>query len=177
MHAGSQGACAFRCSLTVCLVNVNRTLLSELPSYKQINKCVYLMVIAVKSFPILFISIRQTTHSLFHFNILFSVSGDSDCFLFRLNPVASMFPSTGYNDHYVYFNSQQQSLPNGLGMGGQYNYWGLWIDSQFGFGECSESCTTFKDYKMLTNKKKFRISKMEAWGVGEPPPTPHERVK
>uniref|UniRef100_A0A1B6IP57 MTOR-associated protein MEAK7 n=1 Tax=Homalodisca liturata TaxID=320908 RepID=A0A1B6IP57_9HEMI len=101
--------------------------------------------------------------------------GDSDCFLFRLNPVASMFPSTGYNDHYVYFNSQQQSLPNGLGMGGQYNYWGLWIDSQFGFGECSESCTTFKDYKMLTNKKKFRISKMEAWGVGEPPPTPHER--
>uniref|UniRef100_A0A1B6KDM1 MTOR-associated protein MEAK7 n=1 Tax=Graphocephala atropunctata TaxID=36148 RepID=A0A1B6KDM1_9HEMI len=101
--------------------------------------------------------------------------GDGDCFLFRLSPVVEIFPSTGYNDHYVYLNSHQQSLPNGLGMGGQYSYWGLWLDSQFGVGECSESCTTYKDYKMMTKKKKFRIVKLEAWGVGDPPLTAHER--
>jgi len=60
-------------------------------------------------------------------------------------------------------------------MGGQYNYWGLWIDSHFGVGECSESCTTFKNYKMLASKKKFRIYKLEVWGVGERPLTAAEK--
>lgn len=61
-------------------------------------------------------------------------------------------------------------------MGGQFNYWGLWIDSAFGNGECSESCTTYKNYKTLCPKKKFHINKLEAWGVGEPSLTPEELV-
>lgn len=62
------------------------------------------------------------------------------------------------------------------GMGGQFNYWGLWIDSAFGNGECSESCTTYKNYKTLCPKKKFHINKLEAWGVGEPSLSPEELV-
>lgn len=54
-------------------------------------------------------------------------------------------------------------------MGGQFNYWGLWLDSEYGHGECSESCTTFKNYNQLAASKKFEIRNIEVWAVGEKP--------
>lgn len=54
-------------------------------------------------------------------------------------------------------------------MGGQHNYWGLWLDSDYGYGECSESCSTFKNYTQLSVNKKFKIQNIEVWGVGEKP--------
>lgn len=54
-------------------------------------------------------------------------------------------------------------------MGGQFNYWGLWLDSEFGKGECSESCTTFKNYTQLSVNKNFQIRNIEVWAVGEKP--------
>lgn len=62
------------------------------------------------------------------------------------------------------------------GMGGQHNFWGLFISSSFGEGECSESCTTYKNYKQLCNTKKFKIVKLEAWAVGEQPLSAEEMV-
>lgn len=40
--------------------------------------------------------------------------GDDSSFLFMLSPKMRMFPSTGYNDHYMYLNLHQQTMPNGL---------------------------------------------------------------
>ncbi|XP_054274954.1 MTOR-associated protein MEAK7-like [Macrosteles quadrilineatus] len=100
--------------------------------------------------------------------------GSEGSFLFKLGSSVDVFTGTGYNDHYAYLNCSQSTLPNGLGMGGQYGYWGLWIDSQFGVGECSETCTTYKNYKMLDSGKKFHIKNLEVWAVGEPPPTEEE---
>lgn len=54
-------------------------------------------------------------------------------------------------------------------MGGQFNYWGLWLDSEYGKGECSESCTTFKNYVQLGVNKNFTIRNIEVWAVGEKP--------
>lgn len=54
-------------------------------------------------------------------------------------------------------------------MGGQFNYWGLWLDSEYGKGECSESCTTFKNYTQLSVHKNFQIRNIEVWAVGEKP--------
>lgn len=54
-------------------------------------------------------------------------------------------------------------------MGGQHNYWGLWLDSDYGKGECSETCTTFRNYAQLGINKKFTIRNVEVWGVGEKP--------
>lgn len=56
-----------------------------------------------------------------------------------------------------------------LGMGGQFEYWGLWIDSEYGIGECSETCTTYKNYIQLSATKSFKIRNVEVWGVGEKP--------
>lgn len=45
--------------------------------------------------------------------------GDSSCFIFRLQPDIVIYPATGYNQNYQWFEYSTQSLPNGLGMGGQ----------------------------------------------------------
>lgn len=54
-------------------------------------------------------------------------------------------------------------------MGGQFNYWGLWLDSEYGKGECSETCTTFRNYVQLGVNKNFTIRNIEVWAVGEKP--------
>lgn len=56
-------------------------------------------------------------------------------------------------------------------MGGQFNYWGLWLDCEYGHGECSESCTTFSNYSQLSVNKQFEIRNIEVWAVGEKPKT------
>lgn len=54
-------------------------------------------------------------------------------------------------------------------MGGQLDYWGLWLDCEYGQGECSETCTTFKNYSQLSVNKRFEIRNIEVWAVGEKP--------
>lgn len=45
---------------------------------------------------------------------LWSLSGDDTCFLFSISPRMAVYTSTGYNDHYMYLNHGQQTIPNGL---------------------------------------------------------------
>lgn len=40
--------------------------------------------------------------------------GNSECFLFSLNPVMAIYTATGYNDHYMYLQHTAQTMPNGL---------------------------------------------------------------
>lgn len=95
--------------------------------------------------------------------------GTEQSFLYTLRPKMRCFPTTGYNDHYQYLNLHQSTMPNGLGMGGQFGYWGLWLDCEYGKGECSESCTTFKNYFQLSVNKTFTFRNIEVWAVGEKP--------
>ena len=53
-------------------------------------------------------------------------------------------------------------------MGGTLEYFGLWIDGEFGKGKCSPSCTTFNCPQLSTNQE-FTINHLEVWGVGEEP--------
>lgn len=95
--------------------------------------------------------------------------GTDDAFLFLLKPKMRCFHGTSINDHYQYLNLHCQTMPNGLGMGGQHDYWGIWLDNEYGKGSCSESCTTYKGYQQLSANKEFLIRNMEVWGVGEKP--------
>ncbi|XP_053556820.1 MTOR-associated protein MEAK7 [Bombina bombina] len=94
--------------------------------------------------------------------------GDSRCVLFSIFPHLNVYTYTGYNDHYMYLNHGQQTMPNGLGMGGQHNYFGLWIDSNFGSGhsKAKPSCTTYNS-PQLSAKEEFTIDAIEVWAVGE----------
>jgi len=57
-------------------------------------------------------------------------------------------------------------------MGGKHDYFGLWLDAEFGKGKSSPSCTTFA-CPQLTDLEDFSIQHMEVWGVG-PEPTKEE---
>lgn len=101
--------------------------------------------------------------------------GDDSSFLFTLAPRMRVFPSTGYNQHFQYLNLHQQTLPNGLGMGGQHGYCGFWLDEEYGKGHTSESCTTYTQYFQMSHTKEFEYRHLEVWGLGTAPLTPQER--
>ncbi|XP_076989298.1 MTOR-associated protein MEAK7 isoform X3 [Tamandua tetradactyla] len=105
--------------------------------------------------------------------------GDNRCFLFSVSPSLGVFPDTGYNSHYMYLNHGQQTIPNGLGMGGQHGYFGLWVDVDFGKGhsKAKPTCTTYNS-PQLSAKENFQFDKMEVWAVGDfPEPHPGQGSK
>ncbi|CAG5958385.1 unnamed protein product [Menidia menidia] len=96
--------------------------------------------------------------------------GDSRCFLFTVFPSLRVYTATGYNEHFMYLNQHQQTMPNGLGMGGQHDYFGLWLDSDFGRGHsrARPRCTTYGS-PQLSGDEDFTLDSMEVWAVGKPP--------
>jgi len=103
-------------------------------------------------------------------------TGTDKNFLFSLSPKMAVYQTTGFNDHYQYLNIQQQTFPNGLGMGGQLNYFGFWIDAEYGKGKCSPSCTTYT-YRQLSAKANFLIDSVEVWAVGPEPEKDEEEER
>lgn len=53
-------------------------------------------------------------------------------------------------------------------MGGQFEYCGLWLDSEYGNGHTTESCSTFRNYFQMSHLKEFSFSHLEVWGLGQP---------
>ncbi|XP_028036776.1 TLD domain-containing protein 1 isoform X3 [Bombyx mandarina] len=96
--------------------------------------------------------------------------GTEDSFLFTVAPKMRVYPATTYNDHYQYMNHHTKTLPNGLLMGGQFNFGGIWVNADpFGEGSSAESCSTYRGYKRLSREPSFRIRSLEVWGVGDKP--------
>ncbi|XP_054748961.2 MTOR-associated protein MEAK7-like [Lytechinus pictus] len=96
--------------------------------------------------------------------------GNTHCFLFSLTSDLGVYETTGHNDHYMYLNIDQQTMPNGLGMGGQFEYFGLWIDQDYGKGhsKAKPKCTTY-DSPQLSGSENFVIDCIEVWAVGPLP--------
>ncbi|KAI8914861.1 TLD-domain-containing protein, partial [Powellomyces hirtus] len=90
--------------------------------------------------------------------------GNSSSFLYSLRPRMGIYQSTGYNSNYQYMNHGAATYPNGLGFGGQLDYFGLWISSSFegGHSKASPRSTTF-DSPRLSNKEEFTLDYCEAW--------------
>uniref|UniRef100_A0A2A4JD53 MTOR-associated protein MEAK7 n=1 Tax=Heliothis virescens TaxID=7102 RepID=A0A2A4JD53_HELVI len=96
--------------------------------------------------------------------------GTEDSFLFTLSPKMRVYPASNYNNHFQYINHHTKTLPNGLLMGGQFNFGAIWVNGDpFGEGSSAESCSTFRGYKRLSKEPNFRIKSLEVWGVGDKP--------
>lgn len=93
--------------------------------------------------------------------------GSSSCFLFTLNPHYGIYTPTMYNENFMYLNQGQATLLNGLGMGGQMDYFGLWIDSSFNHGhsKAKPKCTTYGS-PQLSADPEFEVDIIEVWGLG-----------
>ncbi|KAH3772580.1 MTOR-associated protein MEAK7-like [Dreissena polymorpha] len=93
--------------------------------------------------------------------------GGENCFLFTLKPRYGAYNTTGYNNNFMYLNQGQETLPNGLGLGGQLEYFGLWIDSSFnsGHSKAKPKCTTYGS-PQLSCHPEFTVECLEVWAVG-----------
>ena len=54
-------------------------------------------------------------------------------------------------------------------MGGQLNYFGLWLSAEYGRGHsrARPKCSTFGS-PCLSSTEEFEIDVLEAWGIGRP---------
>ncbi|RKP39311.1 TLD-domain-containing protein [Dimargaris cristalligena] len=96
--------------------------------------------------------------------------GNSANFLFTIQPELRTYPSSRINDHYQYLNQGTQTLPNGLGMGGQLGYCGLWINPDFETGSslAGPRCSTYTS-PQLSKEAHFAIDSVEVWQVRRSP--------
>ncbi|KAJ3071954.1 hypothetical protein HDU98_004519 [Podochytrium sp. JEL0797] len=81
----------------------------------------------------------------------------SDTFLFTLHPTLRVFLDAGVNRNHWYFNYGMSTLPNGIGFGGQFDYFGVWIDPSLESGKCCAEPTS----------STFQSPKMDALGTRE----------
>uniref|UniRef100_F1KZM7 MTOR-associated protein MEAK7 n=1 Tax=Ascaris suum TaxID=6253 RepID=F1KZM7_ASCSU len=96
-----------------------------------------------------------------------SYTGDMTCFLFEDRTRLAIHTATGFNQNFAYLNHSQQTLPNGLGLGGMDNNWSLFLCDEFGKGITSANISTFEKC-WLAGKNEFTVKSVEAWGIGEP---------
>ncbi|XP_027918910.1 TLD domain-containing protein 1 isoform X1 [Vigna unguiculata] len=91
--------------------------------------------------------------------------GDMKCYLFQLNPVASIFRPTGANNNLQWcaMNFSSEDIPNGIGFGGRVNHFGLFVSANFDQGH-TFSCTTFGS-PCLSKTNRILPEVIECWGV------------
>ncbi|KAH6587230.1 hypothetical protein BASA50_001363 [Batrachochytrium salamandrivorans] len=92
--------------------------------------------------------------------------GNSSNFLFSLSPKYGIYRSTGINSNFQYINHGRQTLPNGLGLGGQIGFFGLWISSLFDRGSSMAKplSTTFGN-PQLSKQEEYEIDFVEVWCI------------
>jgi len=101
--------------------------------------------------------------------------GGFGCFLFRLSPEPQVFPASGDNGNYVYFNYGMEQLPNGIAFGGQIDaqYFGLWLKDDLETGRSCAPCSTYGS-DCLASDSEFTVHEVEIWAVEDDPPVDEE---
>nr|CEL64477.1 TPA: TLD domain-containing protein, putative [Neospora caninum Liverpool] len=69
--------------------------------------------------------------------------GDSNCFLFSLEPQFQVIRPSGLGRNFVYINVKNQFYPRGIGFGGQPGCFRLWLDDEFQNCYCTKSDATY----------------------------------
>mmetsp|Transcript_38630 Transcript_38630/g.32628 ORF Transcript_38630/g.32628 Transcript_38630/m.32628 type:complete len:320 (-) Transcript_38630:42-1001(-) len=91
--------------------------------------------------------------------------GDAHTFLFTAAPKTEVYPVSGHNQNYMWLSTGLTSCSNGCGMGGQKDYWGLFLDSALEHGVCRAPCSTFAaSMPCLASSPEFQIDQVEVWG-------------
>lgn len=84
------------------------------------------------------------------------IPGNFNNFLFQLLPKIAVYGPSGANQNFQYCGHNFASLPNGLGFGGQVNYWSLFIDGLFESG-MSHKGATFTNPMSLSADTNFQV--------------------
>ncbi|KAI8362303.1 TLD-domain-containing protein [Mortierella sp. GBAus27b] len=87
-------------------------------------------------------------------------------FLFTIRPNFRIYRPSGVNDNFQYLGFNTKTLPNGIGFGGQFNYFGLWLGSDFQTGQSAAEplCSTYQSPQM-SKQQDFKLDEMEVWQI------------
>ena len=98
-----------------------------------------------------------------------SFYGSSTNALFSLShPMGWWSAMKGYNDHFQFFQQGAQTITNGIGWGGQLDYFGLFIDPDFrGHSRAKPMNTTYQSPQLSSNEE-FLVDDMEVWTLQLP---------
>ncbi|KAF8372002.1 hypothetical protein PRIPAC_78431 [Pristionchus pacificus] len=100
-------------------------------------------------------------------------TGDSLSFLFSLIPSIGIHEATGFCKKYCYLNQQQETLPNGMGIGcSSDDNWSLFLWEDYGRGIACANSSAFEKCD-IAGEKNFEIHTLEVWRVGPPPAVKH----
>lgn len=93
---------------------------------------------------------------------------NSETFIFSILPQFKVYRPTGYNQNHVYFNHGKASFPNGIGCGGQLEYFAFFLSDNFedGHSRCGEDnfSTTFGN-PQLSSFSDFVLDSIEIWMI------------
>ncbi|KAL2652414.1 hypothetical protein R1flu_020542 [Riccia fluitans] len=91
--------------------------------------------------------------------------GDMKSFLFTLHPRLSIYRCSGKNNNIQWCaaNFVSESLPNGIGFGGQIHHFGLFMSSSFERGHSRPSITFSSP--VLSSAAEFEPDTIECWAV------------
>jgi len=74
-----------------------------------------------------------------------------------------VYSPTGHNSNFAYMNTNQQTIANGLGVGGAIepaHYFSLWLNDDFATGKSQAKATTFNS-PQLSSESTFHIDSIE----------------
>eukprot|EP00163_Fabomonas_tropica_P014898 TRINITY_DN270_c0_g1_i1.p1 TRINITY_DN270_c0_g1~~TRINITY_DN270_c0_g1_i1.p1 ORF type:complete len:433 (-),score=95.73 TRINITY_DN270_c0_g1_i1:87-1262(-) len=93
--------------------------------------------------------------------------------LFSIAPHFHIYPGTGYNANNQYFHLKENTSvtnpdqkPEGLGLGGKVDFFGLWLDIDLATGKSRGGCSSFRHSAQLSAEADFQIEAIEVWGIG-----------
>jgi len=92
--------------------------------------------------------------------------GEGNGFVFSFRD-QKIYKATGINDHYQWLNQNTKTLFNGVGMGGQENFFAWAIDDSFDTGTCRGEPNTTFGCPILSSTPDFDVDIVEAWEVKE----------
>eukprot|EP00842_Homolaphlyctis_polyrhiza_P004095 jgi/Hompol1/4687/HPOL_003810-RA len=114
--------------------------------------------------------IRDTTNHTFgaitttQWTQLPTFFGSAQTCLFRTAPDCHVWLPTGLNTNYQFLNDKRVSYPKGLGVGGQIEFFALWLDAGLDQGSCKARpvSTTFGS-PPLSQQEDFTIEHIEVY--------------
>lgn len=83
---------------------------------------------------------------------------------------------SGRDHNYMYFNLGKESQPNGLGMGGSFERFALFMKDNFKEGMSYPGSLTFEKQPCLASKEKFEVVDVEVLRVSLPSAEEDARV-
>jgi len=94
--------------------------------------------------------------------------GNASSFVFQLAPQQIKYKAVGHNENFQYINYGTKTLFNGIGMGGQFDFFGWVINEDFETGHSRGNPSSTYGNPCLASSPDFKVDYVEVWQVKEP---------